>query len=63
MAMTADEVKGGLGRCWGCTVSPGFEFEDYESGRVEELVAGWLAWEREIRELTREEVVMGESPV
>jgi uncharacterized protein len=25
----------------GCTVSPGFEFEDYRSGRAEELVAGW----------------------
>ncbi len=49
-------VNGGAWALLGCTVSPGFEFEDYANGRVEELVAEWPAWEREIRELTREEV-------
>lgn len=53
-------AKGGAWALLGCTVSPGFEFEDYESGRAEELVAEWPAWEREIRELTRKEVVKGE---
>ncbi len=25
----------------GCTVSPGFEFEDYQEARAEDLLAGW----------------------
>ena len=28
----------------GCSVSPGFEFEDYEAGVREELLAGWPGW-------------------
>jgi predicted cupin superfamily sugar epimerase len=36
----------------GCTVSPGFEFEDYDEGGREELCAGWPAWAETIRELT-----------
>lgn len=48
-------VAGGAWALLGCTVSPGFEFEDYESGRAKPLVMGWPAWEREIRELTRAE--------
>ena len=53
-------VKGGAWALLGCTVSPGFEFVDYESGRAEELVAEWPAWAREIQELTRKEVVKEE---
>lgn len=37
----------------GCTVSPGFEFEDYEAGGRGELCAGWPAFAEMIRELTR----------
>ena len=37
----------------GCTVTPGFEYEDYESGTAEELCAGWPEWAAEIRGLTR----------
>lgn len=37
----------------GCTVSPGFEFEDYESAQREQLLAGWPEFEEEIMSLTR----------
>ena len=37
----------------GCTVSPGFEFEDYESAQREQLIAGWPEFEEEISSLTR----------
>ena len=37
----------------GCTVSPGFEFEDYESGTYEELVRGWPEQAERLRALTR----------
>ena len=37
----------------GCTVSPGFEFEDYESAKREQLLAGWPEFEEEITSLTR----------
>ncbi len=37
----------------GCTVFPGFEFEDYESGVAEELCAGWPEWAGMVRELCR----------
>jgi uncharacterized protein len=37
----------------GCTVSPGFEYEDYESGTREELSAGWPEWAGMIGKLTR----------
>jgi predicted cupin superfamily sugar epimerase len=46
-------VEGGRWALLGCTVSPGFEYEDYEGGVVEELVAGWPEWEGEIRGLSR----------
>src|SRR5580704_11854173 len=44
------------GGCWellGCSVSPGFEFEDYEAGVREELLAGWPGWGELVRGLTR----------
>ena len=37
----------------GCTVSPGFEFEDYEDAAAEELVARWPGEAEMIRGLTR----------
>jgi hypothetical protein len=46
---------GGGGAGWallGCTVSPGFEFEDYEEGDRAQLCAGWPAFSEMIRELT-----------
>jgi predicted cupin superfamily sugar epimerase len=46
-------VKGGRWALLGCTVSPGFEFEDYESGERAELCAGWPEFAEEIRALTR----------
>lgn len=46
-------VEGGRWALLGCTVSPGFEYEDYEGGLAEDLVAGWPEWEREIRGLCR----------
>ncbi len=36
----------------GCTVSPGFEFEDYEDASAEELVARWPGEAEMIRGLT-----------
>ena len=36
----------------GCTVSPGFEFEDYEDAAAEELVARWPGEAEMIRRLT-----------
>ncbi len=36
----------------GCTVSPGFEFEDYEDASAEELVARWPGEAEMIRRLT-----------
>ena len=36
----------------GCTVSPGFEFEDYEDASAEELVAKWPGEAEMIRALT-----------
>ena len=38
----------------GCTVSPGFEYEDYESGGREELTRGWPEWRDWIAALTHE---------
>jgi uncharacterized protein len=37
----------------GCTVSPGFEFVDYEAGSCEELSVGWAAEAELIAALTR----------
>jgi uncharacterized protein len=46
-------VKGGQWALLGCTVSPGFEFEDYETGERAELCAGWPEFAEEITALTR----------
>jgi uncharacterized protein len=46
-------LRGGAWALLGCTVSPGFEFEDYEAGGREELCAGWPEWAGAIRALTR----------
>jgi len=37
----------------GCTVSPGFEFEDYSDAGAEELIAKWPGESERIRALTR----------
>ena len=47
-------VEGGKWALLGCTVSPGFEFEDYETGGREELCARWPEFAEEIARLTRE---------
>lgn len=47
-------VEGGKWALMGCTVSPGFEFEDYETGGREQLSAGWPEFAREIAGLSRE---------
>jgi predicted cupin superfamily sugar epimerase len=47
-------VEGGRWALLGCTVSPGFEFEDYESGTRERLRAEWPEFEKEITALTRD---------
>ena len=46
-------VEGGQWALLGCTVSPGFEFEDYETGEREQLCAGWPEFAREIAGLSR----------
>jgi len=46
-------VEGGLWALLGCTVSPGFEFEDYEAGERAKLCAGWPEFAAEIAALTR----------
>jgi uncharacterized protein len=46
-------VAGGRWALLGCTVSPGFEFEDYETGGREELSARWPEFVGEIAGLTR----------
>jgi predicted cupin superfamily sugar epimerase len=46
-------VDGGRWALLGCTVSPGFEFEDYEAGSRERLCADWPEFVREITALTR----------
>jgi predicted cupin superfamily sugar epimerase len=46
-------VEGGRWALLGCTVSPGFEFEDYETGVRERLCAGWPEFAAEITALTR----------
>lgn len=46
-------VPGGEWALLGCTVSPGFEFADYETATREELCARWPAFGQRIRELTR----------
>lgn len=46
-------VDGGRWALLGCTVSPGFEFEDYESGERAKLCEGWPQFSAEITALTR----------
>jgi len=46
-------AEGGKWALLGCTVSPGFEFEDYEAGERVELCAGWAEFREMIRELTK----------
>lgn len=46
-------VEGGRWALLGCTVSPGFEFEDYETGVREQLCGRWPEFAGEIRTLTR----------
>ena len=46
-------VAGGKWALLGCTVSPGFEFEDYEEGRRVSLSEGWPEFAGMIEALTR----------
>ena len=46
-------VEGGSWALLGCSVSPGFEFEDYDEGWRQELCAGWPDWAEMIVGLTR----------
>jgi hypothetical protein len=46
-------VDGGELALFGCTVSPGFDFADYNSGNCAELLARWPAEAERIRALTR----------
>lgn len=45
-------VEGGRLALLGCTVSPGFDYADYESGERENLVRGWPEWTEQITRLT-----------
>jgi hypothetical protein len=47
-------APGGAWALIGCTVSPGFEFEDYDAGDRAELIAAWPAFTVLIQELTRQ---------
>jgi predicted cupin superfamily sugar epimerase len=46
-------VAGGKWALLGCTVSPGFEFEDYEAGERAALTAEWPEFAEMIASLTR----------
>lgn len=46
-------MLGGRWALMGCSVSPGFEFEDYEEGRRAELCEHWPDWTEMIVALTR----------
>ncbi len=46
-------IDGGKVALLGCTVTPGFDFADYESGSYAELGAKWPAVAERIRKLTR----------
>jgi predicted cupin superfamily sugar epimerase len=54
-------VEGGEWALLGCTVSPGFEFEDYESGVRERLCEEWPDFAGQIKALTRDPSRSGES--
>lgn len=45
-------VEGGRFALLGCTVSPGFDYGDYESGTRAELLAEWREWADLIEALT-----------
>jgi predicted cupin superfamily sugar epimerase len=47
-------MEGGRWALLGCTVSPGFEYEDYETGLREQLRVGWPKFAGEIAALTRD---------
>jgi predicted cupin superfamily sugar epimerase len=46
-------VEGGRWALMGCTVSPGFEFEDYDAGERKALCEAWPEFVEEITALTR----------
>jgi len=46
-------LPGGSWALLGCTVCPGFEYEDYEAGSAEALAAGWPEWADAVRALCR----------
>lgn len=46
-------AAGGRYALLGCTVAPGFEFEDFELGKREDLVREFPAYAETIRALTR----------
>lgn len=46
-------VEGGKFALLGCTVTPGFDFEDYHGGNYAELAEKWPEEAKRIRELTR----------
>jgi predicted cupin superfamily sugar epimerase len=46
-------VVGGAWALLGCTVAPGFEYEDYDSASRDELTAQWPEFAGQISELTR----------
>lgn len=46
-------VAGGKLALLGCTVSPGFDYADYESGQRDELLRDWPDWGEMIELLTR----------
>ncbi len=46
-------IDGGKVALLGCTVTPGFDFGDYRSGKCDDLAAGWPQEAERIRMLTR----------
>ena len=46
-------VAGGQWALLGCTVSPGFEYEDYDSASLDELTSRWPSFAATIAALTR----------
>jgi predicted cupin superfamily sugar epimerase len=46
-------ISGGSWALLGCTVTPGFEYEDYEGGSAAELCGLWPEWAEVVRELCR----------
>ena len=46
-------ASGGKWALLGCTVSPGFDFEDYQAGEREQLISQWPSHRDLIRTLTR----------